>query len=153
MFAFRFNLRFFFTFIFRATYSNSYKHWYNGGCHARCPPAHPEHFGVQCLAQGHVDMRTLCASSQLFGSWGCKNTLVCERLAAKRSSWAISCSTTWERHRWSNHKGTVCQFTDTTDKRTWYLLLRGGISLPLHPLAADRSWSGCSDPQCVGIQV
>ena len=40
------------------------------GCHARCWPARQEQFGVQCLAQGHLDMQTgalldVCKNQQL----------------------------------------------------------------------------------------
>ena len=47
------------TLLSKATYSNSYIHWYTdgGGCHARCRPSHQGQFGVQCLAQGHFDMQ------------------------------------------------------------------------------------------------
>ena len=39
---------------------NSYIHSYTDGvgCHARCQPAHQEHFGVQYRAQGHFNMQT-----------------------------------------------------------------------------------------------
>ena len=41
------------TLLTKATYSDSYAD--SAGWHARCQPAHQEQFGVQYVAQGHLE--------------------------------------------------------------------------------------------------